>query len=224
MKNAKTRRVSPNKRYQKRRETIGFRPPPPLRELLEKSAAEAGHSISAEISVRLHQAYSDRDWARRSLVAAFGDYETMAIIFTMARAAIAVTNRRRAHWLTDSVAWSEALEAIERLLYRIVPEGRTEPAPSAERRKAWEQYTATEAYRKAGKFTALELLSIIEQGGQNWWPFGDPDLSHTRELQRDIVDRAELLHQLQRLLRERKGSPHPSDDDEEEDPRKKYGL
>ncbi|MDQ8700227.1 Arc family DNA-binding protein [Hyphomicrobium sp. LHD-15] len=205
MKNAKSR-------FQKPRESIAFRPPQELREKLEGAAEAAGHSLSFEITTRLQQAYSERDWARAELGEAFGDFETMAVVFTIARAAIAVTNRRRAHWLGDRDAWDEARDAIERILYRFAPSGPGQWSPTDSRRQEWETYKASDQFKAAGKVTANELLSLIEIGGQDWWPFGTPGPSNlTKELQRDIIERDELLHVLQKLLDDREGLSLPSD-------------
>jgi hypothetical protein len=211
MKNAKSRASSPKRPY-KPRDVVGFRPPPELFEKISESAQTAGDSLSSEINNRLRQAYSDRDWVRAQLAEAFGDFETMAVIFTIARATIAVTNRRRAHWLGDRDAWEEARDAIDRIIYRFAPSGPGQWSPTDARRQEWETYQASEQFRAAGKVTANELLSLIEIGGQDWWPFGTPGPSNlTKELQRDIIERDELLHVLQKLLGEREGLPLPGD-------------
>ena len=120
----------------------------------------------------------------------------------MARAANAVSEKRRTHWLGDVAAFEATKKAFELILLRLGP---TSTAPVAKAiahaGKAWDEYAKSDTFRNAGESAARELLSIIETSeAADWWPFGLPHLRHTKEFQADFVERDELLFVLRRLL------------------------
>ena len=94
--------TSAHKRFARRQESVSFRPSTDTRELLEKGAREAGHSLSSEIDMRLRMAYWDTDRLRSVLETLFGGELNLATAFLISRVITGIENLNESRWLESA--------------------------------------------------------------------------------------------------------------------------
>jgi hypothetical protein len=121
---------APRGEYAGKSSVFSTRIRPDLRQSLEKAARRSGRSLSQEVEYRLRRSFIEDD----KIADAFGDRQTYRLMRMMTDAihfSQLRSGQPEVHWLTNSVTFRFAKEAIAAILERVAPDEKPSSLPKA---------------------------------------------------------------------------------------------
>lgn len=181
---------------------LAFRPAPDTRALLERAAAEAGHSLSAEVDRRLRQAYWTRDQYRDERERYFGGAHNYVLAFLLARVATGVEHKCGASWQHDPAVWREVGTALFAMIQMMggakSGSAHLPMTPAGRPNRAWRQLQFVEGKNAIPAWWHVVSLVdlVLSKDVQLFWPLVDTLKTEPSEVRDDVMPNSEELRRL----------------------------